>query len=327
MTLKLIAKILSVIFLLAAFAIALFVMGSFIRAQYTQKQDRIASSPKGGTHVQAYDTQLFVQRVGATNAPVVVFVHGTGAWSELWRPYMNQVAGMGYQAIALDIPPFGYSLPPTSERYSKAEQAKRIFSALDSLGIQKAIFVSHSIGSSPLMEAVLTHPERVNKLVLVSAALGLDAPLSNGEESLLQGLIKQRWLSETLSACIFANPLFTEMLVKSFVTEKDKVTSAWVELYRTPFSLSEYYQNVALWIPQLLEGRGAYVSDNPESYRGIQFPTFLIWGANDTITPMSQAEYLVKLIPDAKLMVLPGGHVPMIESPNEFSRFLTTALK
>lgn len=315
------------LFLIFVFIVVLLGWGGIIRARHVQVNDRIASSPKTGFYVAAEDTRMFVQRVGQSNAPVVMFVHGTGAWSEIWRPYMNQVAGMGYQAMAIDLPPFGYSIPPKSGSYDRVAQAKRILSALDSMGIQQATFVSHSIGSGPLMEALLRQPGRVTKLVLVSPALGLDSPRTDGPESIWQRLLRERWFTEPVSASILTNPLFTTALVKYFVVEKDKVTDEWVNLYRQPLSLSGSYQNVALWLPELLARRTALKSDNPEFYKSITFPVVLIWGTSDPITPMSQAEHLHALIPGSELVVLPGGHVPMIEEPEQFSALLAKALR
>lgn len=298
----------------------------FIQANYRQSEERLLASPKTGFYVEAYDTQLFLQRAGPSSAPAVIFIHGTGAWSEIWRPYMNLAVSLGYQAIALDMPPFGYSIPPKSNRYDKVSQAKRILGAMDSLGIKEATFVSHSIGSSPLMEALLTAPERVTKLIMISPALGLESPLTDGSDSKLQTWLRKRWVSESITACLFTNPLLTTKLVKNFVTEKDKVNSAWVDLYRKPFVLAGSYQAIALWLPELMARRTTLKSDNPEAYKTIPFPVVLIWGTDDQITPLSQGKYLISVIPKSELELLPGGHVPMIEEPGKFSIALRNAL-
>lgn len=306
--------------------LAVLICTLYILADHRQSQDRIASSPKTGFYVNADDAKIFVQKVGSSTAPAVIFIHGTGAWSEIWRPYMNLAASMGYQAIALDIPPFGYSLPPASGNYNKVSQTKRILAAMDSLGIKQATFVSHSIGSSPLMEALLTEPQRVTKLIMISPALGLESPLTDGTDSKLQTWLRKQWVGESISACLFTNPLLTSVLVKSFVTEKDKVSDSWVDLYRQPFTLSGSYQNIALWLPELMAGRTALKSDNPDSYKTITFPVVLIWGTDDMVTPLSQGKHLNTLIPNSQLEPMAGGHVPMIEEPKQFSSLLAEAL-
>src|SRR5471030_2129902 len=77
------------------------------------------AAPKGGRYVKARDVEIFVQEAGRAGAPVVLFVHGTGAWSEAWRACLDAAAGAGFHAVALDLPPFGYSTRPADVSYAK----------------------------------------------------------------------------------------------------------------------------------------------------------------------------------------------------------------
>jgi pimeloyl-ACP methyl ester carboxylesterase len=276
--------------------------------------------------VAAFDTEMAVVRIGPSDAPAVIFVPGTGAWSAMWRPYMEQVVALGFQAIALDLPPFGYSIPPPSGDYGKEVQGQRILAAIDALGIKRATFIVHSIGSAPLMEALLKDPSRVAKLILVSPALGLDRPQTDGAESSAQRWLRKPWLGETLSACCFTNTALSTLLVKHFVAEKQKISDAWVDLFKTGFRLSGTARNVAQWIPELIAPRGHLPSDESSSYEAIAFPVTIIWGADDQITPLSQGRHLHALIPSSILSILPGGHVPMIEEPERFSEALKASL-
>ena len=270
---------------------------------------------------------MFVQVRGEKNAPAVVFVHGTGAWSEIWSLSMDDVVKSGYRAVAIDLPPFGYSIPPPSGKYDKGSQAKRILAMLDGLQIKKAIFVAHSIGSAPLMEALLQRPDRVSQLILVCGALGLDSPPTDGSDNTMQKILRQPVIAESLTSAVFTNPALTNKLVSSFVVEKDKLTPSWLAIYQQPLKLSGSYQSIAKWIPELIAGRGKWLSDNPEAYRKINFPVLLIWGQLDTITPLSQALHLQRLIPGSGLVVIPNsGHVPMVEEAELFESELIKAL-
>ena len=316
------AVVLFLVFVL--FALLLFAVSY---SMLHQSEDRQQSKPVGGFYVAAADARIFVQAMGKEDAPAIVFVHGTGAWSEIWRNAMKVAARRGYRAIAIDLPPFGYSVPPASGKYDKGAQATRILAALDSMGVQKAVFVSHSIGSAPLMEALLREPQRVNKLILVCAALGLDTEQTDGADTGLQLALRQQWLAQSLSAAMLTNPAFTSTLMTFFVSDKEKVTPTWVEIYQQPLSLSGTYQAVALWLPELLAERGNRLSDRLESYLAIKFPVHLIWGEEDTITPLSQAVHLKALIPNAELSVIPGsGHIPMMERTAEFEKVLDASL-
>jgi pimeloyl-ACP methyl ester carboxylesterase len=196
------------------------------------------------------------------------------------------------------------------------------------MGVTRAAFVAHSFGAAPVMEALLREPQRVESLVLVDAALGLDAPQSDGRPSTLQSLLQTGWLAETVSAALLTNPAMTEKLLRGFTSEKDKVTADWVHLYQQPLAVSGTYRKVARWLPQLVAGRGVAASDKLESYKSLHFPVTLIWGEADTITPLSQAQHLQAWLPHARLIVIPkAGHIPQIEDPALFRAALTQAFE
>jgi len=300
------------------------------QAQQRQTGKREALAPKGGEYVDAGDARIFMQRSGDPAAPAVVFLHGTGSWSETWRASMETANQAGYQAIALDMPPFGYSIPPASGEYDKQKQAARLLAALDNAGIRRAVFVAHSFGAAPLMEALLSNPDegRVQALVLVDAALGLDGAQADGSDSLLQSVLRWRWVSQPLAAGFLTKPEYTESLLKGFISEKEKATPAWQQVYRQPLQLEGSYKHVAAWLPELLARRGHAVSDMPDAYGRINWPVFLLWGETDTITPLAQGEHLQRLVPGAQLLRIPrAGHIPQIEEPELFQEALARILR
>ena len=241
---------------------------------------------------------------------------------------MELAVKAGYQAYAIDLPPFGYSAPPVSGDYSKPMQAKRLLAAMDNIGVKRAVFVAHSFGAAPVMEALMADPQRASALVLVDAALGMDGPQTDGSDGGLQRMLRSQLLSEAISAAFLTNPDFTKILLQSFISEKEKATTDWVSLYQKPLSLSGSYQNIALWLPELLSRRGTAKSDDIAAYAKLSFPVTLIWGETDTVTPLAQAIHLQALMPGAKLITIPkAGHIPQIEAPEAFQGSLRTALK
>lgn len=55
--------------------------------------------------------------------------------------------------------------------------------------------------------------------------------------------------------------------------------------------------------------------DHSALLRGLKCPTFLLWGQNDTWTPLSWAEQFKSAIPHATLMTLDHvGHIPHEEA-------------
>jgi pimeloyl-ACP methyl ester carboxylesterase len=295
-------------------------------ALWRERGDRLTAPPVAGTLIGAYDTRLFVQREGNPLAPAVLFVAGTGGWSGLWHLSMATAVKQGYQAIAVDLPPFGYSPLPASQNYSKALQGRRLIGLLDSLHLEHVTIVAHSIGAAPVMEAVFSAPKQVERLVLVDPALSLDSPQTAGSDSTLQALFRHESVAWPVSA-LLTNPLLTTALLERVISEKDKATPEWVRIYQAPLTLTGASRAIAHWLPEVLAPRGHQKSDELDSYARLKIPVTLIWGATDTITPLSQGRHLEQLIAGSTLILIPrAGHGPQFEEPALFDQALISAL-
>ena len=64
-------------------------------------------------------------------------------------------------------------------------------------------------------------------------------------------------------------------------------------------------------------------TENPQ----IAQPTLLVWGRNDTATPLSDGKKMEQSIPDAGLVVLEGGHYSFLESPAIFENVMRSYFK
>jgi len=102
--------------------------------------------------------------------PAVVFIHGLGASMYSWRHQLEPVLAAGYRVIAFDNRGFGFSDRP-ARGYSNADYARLVVALLDSLGVDDAVLVGHSMGAAIAAEVALTHPDRARGLVLIGPAL------------------------------------------------------------------------------------------------------------------------------------------------------------
>lgn len=286
-------------------------------------------APAGGRYVRAHDVSIFVQETGPADGVPVLFVHGTGAWSEAWRGAMAAAAGARARAIAIDLPPFGFSQRPAGARYGKLDQGRRIAGVLEALDLKGVILVGHSFGGGPTTEAALLVPHRVRALVLVDAALsiGPDAGGTPGSSQLVAGLLALEPLRDSLVATFLTNPRFTRKLLQGFIDNPVHASNEWVALYQRPLVVTGTTGAVGEWLPELLVPSQVAASERPASYRGMKMPLFVIWGDRDSITPLDQGQRVAKLVPGADLAVLRGvGHIPQIEDPEGFNRLLLAAI-
>ena len=272
----------------------------------------------------AGDVEIFIQETGPADGPVVLFVHGTGAWSGTWREAMT-AAGAGFRAIAIDLPPFGFSRRPAGWRLRAARPGQADHRRADALRISRAVLVGHSFGGGPTMEAVFDAPERIRALVAVDVALGIGA---HGEASpAVRQLLGLAPLRDAVVATFLTNPAFTRRLLASFVADPGVATPARVSIYQRPLAVRGSTRAIGEWLPVLIAPAGAPRSATPEPYRAFAMPTLVVWGDLDTITPLPQGIELAGLIPGARLEVLAGvGHIPQIENPQRFNAVLVKFL-
>src|SRR5215203_1665725 len=154
-----------------------------VQANLRESKTRQEAAPSTGHFVQAGDVELFIQEMGPANRQPILFIHGTAAWSGLWRETMTPLAEAGYRCIAIDIPPFGFSERPSTPSYDNASQAKRIVALLDELKIERAILFGHSFGGGATLETALMIPDRIDALVLLDVG-GLNLNLQPNDPQL-----------------------------------------------------------------------------------------------------------------------------------------------
>ena len=82
-------------------ALPVIVLGGFrIAAAMRERQPRESAAPPAGKYVRAGDVDVFVQEAGPKEGAPVLLIHGTGAWSEIWRSTLDTLAANGYRAIS-----------------------------------------------------------------------------------------------------------------------------------------------------------------------------------------------------------------------------------
>ena len=324
--------------LLAVVALAAII--AVVAASGRETADRQSLAPSAGRFVHAHDVDLYIQEAGPADGHTVVLIHGTGAWGEIWRETMRRLAERGYHAVAVDMPPFGFSERPVSSDYTTATQGKRLTALAGTFtgyGVtsKPVTVVGHSFGARATVEAVMLAPERIRALVLVDAALGLHGsdgttlPDVDEPAGAFSALLAVAPLRRPLVAGLLTNPLMTGPLLRQLISRKEAATDAMVATMQRPLGLAGTTTAAGEWLQWFVHPDRPQRSGHVASYRSLDLPVLVIWGATDTLTPLPQGKAIASLIPSARLHVLEGtGHIPAIESPADFNgallEFLTS---
>jgi pimeloyl-ACP methyl ester carboxylesterase len=311
-TRTLLVLLLLVVAVIAAFRVAAAVHETGIRSALAPSTGHLVATSSGG---------VFVQEKGPADGIPVVLFHGSIAWSEFWRSTIDTLAAAGFRVIAFDIPPFGFSERPGG--YTRRDQATRFADVLRALRIEGPIIVGHSVGSGVATELVMRHPQGIRGLVLIDAALGLTSPPSDPSP-----LIGPKWVREILVSLTVTNPLATKALLRSVIARKERALPEYVDILQKPWVLRGSTSDFADWLYDFLGAERTALSADRGSYRNLKLPVMLLWGDQDSVTPLEQAHDLQTLLPQATLTLLPGvGHIPQIEDPDMFNNALLKALR
>ena len=285
-----------------------------------------------GRWIDAGDARIFIQEWGTSGRPTVLLVHGTGAWSGTWFTLPDALASAGWRVVAMDLPPFGLSQtgnPDARGDYSRTAQARRVLRTIDALGVPVTL-VGHSFGAGPALEAAMLGGSQVRQLVLIDPALALGAdgtaPHCDPGQSQLW-LLRNRVSATVLLGSSVTWPPTTGFFLRQFVHRKEVVTESLLASYREPFAREGFSQGLADWAlafsGSACETAQSLSPERLKTWSSGRPPLTLLWGEQDSVTPLAQAQALMRWMPDTRLVVLPGvGHIPHIEAPRELERAL-----
>lgn len=233
----------------------------------------------------------------AGEGPAIILMHGWGCSSDTLAS-IEKIASEYHTVYNIDFPGFGGSSEPF-EVWGVAEYTHILENFIAELRIDTPILLGHSFGGRVGIMYSAMHPTDVSKLVLVDAA----------------GVKPRRSIK-------YYFKVYTFKLGRKFwelILGKDKAAKR-VEAMRASRGSSDY--NGAS--PQMRRILSKVVNEDLCNLApSIKAPTLLIWGENDTATPLSDAKKLEKLIPDSGLVCFQGcGHYSFLDNPYLFSAVL-----
>jgi pimeloyl-ACP methyl ester carboxylesterase len=247
----------------------------------------------------------------AGSGPPVVLLHGLGADARAWRNTMPLLAKDAH-VYALDFLGFGQSEKlQTPYRISTLSEFTGDF--LEALQIKRATIVGHSLGGWVAARLTVTHPERVDKLVLVDAA-------GYAED-------QARLIHDFLSQLDPATAKAAEQILASLGSLSSSDQQALRDLAMTYFarrlSRPDGYATASL-VESMLKGQDFLDG----TLNQIKAPTLILWVRNDPVVPLRASEAFAKDIRGARRVVLDGcGHRPQLECAAAFNAELSKFLK
>lgn len=232
----------------------------------------------------------------------VVLLHGWGCNIQSFMPVIQSLKA-DFKVTALDLPGFGES-DELQQPWSAEQYADAVIKFLDVLEIKNPILIGHSHGGRTIIYMTGKLKYKAHKIILIDSA----------------GVKPKRSLKYYYKVYTFK--LFKHIAKLTLPKEKSEKL---IESARSKRGSTDYKQASPVLRATLVK---LVNTDLRFCMPDIKAPTLLIWGENDTATPLSDGQIMEKLIPDAGICVLKGaGHFSYLDRAWEFDRILHEFLR
>lgn len=217
-----------------------------------------------------------------------VLVHGLGVSGRYMMPMAHNLAA-GHDVFVPDLPGFGRSGRP-AHALTLAEEADALAGWMTALGLPRANFLGNSFGCQTIVTLALRHPRLIERAVLVGATLDPDG--------------------RSLPSLVW----------RSLCDVPHERLSLWPIVFHDFLSAG---------IGRCLQTL-RYAQEDPlvEKLRQVPVPVLVTRGQFDPIAPQSWAERMCRLLPDARLAIVPKvGHSAHFTDPETLGRIVRAFLE
>ena len=242
---------------------------------------------------------------GREDGQPMLFAHGFGCDQNMWRHVAPEFADE-YRIVLFDHVGAGGSDLAAYEpgRYASLDgYADDVLEICAELGLERVVFVGHSVSAMIGVLAAKREPERFERLILIGpspryvdegdyvggfSAEDIDGLLESLESNFLG------W-SGQMAPVIVGNPDRPEL--------GEELTNSFC---RTDPEIAKQFARVT------------FLSDNRADLPGVQTRSLILQCSDDVIAPRAVGEYVHARMPHSELMLLEAtGHCPNLSAPDE----------
>ena len=235
---------------------------------------------------------------------VVVLLHGSGTGASGHTNFKNNFIALkeaGYRVILPDLPGYGFSSKPEDETYSLDYFNSKILQLLDALKVESFSLIGNSLGGALALGLALSHPKRVEKLILMAPGGVEDQDTYNkmpGIQKLLADFLGGEMNQEKIEGLLSLFPYDSSIISDEMVSDRMEIL---------PLMNSQVLASMT--IPNM-----------EKDLSKIQHPILAFWGINDQFIPVSGSMKIGEKCPNAQIMLFSQcGHWVMIEKEQIFN--------
>jgi len=305
-------------FLIAFLAVIVVLLAIFFESDVPLSDLKSKYTTTNSQFIPILGMQVHVRDEGPkTDSIPLVLLHGMSSSLNTWDKVVSKIGGQK-RTISVDLPGFGMTGPNPSNQYNFVFYNEFIDSLCAKLGVQKFTLVGNSMGGAIAWNYDITHPGRLDKLVLIDAA-GYPKTKEKGS---LGFLIASTPVINNLLLYFTPKALVRKSL-ETIYFNKNLVTDAQVERFHD-IVVREGNRAAALEI-----FKGSFGKPLGKTSQ-VKTPTLVLWGEFDHVIDVGNADRFNQDIQGSKKVIFSNvGHVPMEEVPSkvadELLKFASTA--
>lgn len=248
----------------------------------------------------AHPVEIHYRREG-DGAPVTL-LHGVGSSLEVWDGVARALSGCA--VLRMDLRGHGNSDKPPGP-YQLDDFVRDLAGIYDRLGVERSHLAGFSLGGIIAQAFALAHPEKVDRLILISAAAGrTPAEQARARE-------RSRAVT-TVGAKQHARNSAGRWFTEAFRQSHPDIVAQHFRRFTAndPAAYSAAYQVLA-------------ESDLARQLTGIRQPTLIITGEHDIGSTPRMAELMHRQIAQSELHILPGlKHALLLEAPAQIAALI-----
>ncbi|WP_459614068.1 alpha/beta fold hydrolase [Bordetella sp. 2513F-2] len=300
------------------------------RFDYPYPVGRFALQSQGQSLSMAY----MDVRPAQPNGRTVVLLHGKNFCGATWEGTIAALARHGYRVVAPDQIGFCKSSKPAGYQYSFHQLARNTHALLQSLGIERAVVMGHSMGGMLASRYALMYPQQTDALVMVNP-IGLEDWKARG----VPYRSVDEWYARELKTSFDGIKRYQQQTyyAGTWKPEYDR----WVQMAAGMYQGAGREQ--VAW-SQALTYDMVYTQPVVHEFGQIRVPTLLLIGERDNTAPGKDAATpevaatlgnyaelgpaAARAIPGARLVTFADlGHSPQIQDPQRFHEALLESLR
>ncbi len=273
--------------------------------------DEAARKQAPGAFVQLSHGMVHYRAEGPEDGPPVLLVHGFSVPSYAFDATRAALAGAGFRAISFDLYGRGWSDRP-DQTYDRALFAGQLGELMDALHIQKASLVGLSMGGAVVGRFAATHPDRVNRVVLI-------APFNQPRDiSVMAWPGVGEWLNRS-----WFLPDLADSQTEDFPHPEN--IPGWSDRFVPQMRYQGFGNAILSTI------RNTTTQSSIPDFEAIgrsKIPVELVWGDRDKTVPYAEHAIVQRAIPQARFVSLKGlGHMTVVEDPAATNPHLVSFLR